>query len=166
MTAFQHALDQGPITPEKAFALFDALAPVDPDFLIGEWAGEPFATGHPMDGALEATGWRGKRFDSVDAVHPLLFDDGKGGTFAVHPGRFMGKPASGKAVERRAELETDQPAARLRSVLHRGQVTAAMVYDDLPIIDMFRRVDARTVLGVMDMRAMPLPYFFVLRRVS
>lgn len=41
-----------------------------------------------------------------------------------------------------------------------------MVYDDLPIIDMFRRVDARTVLGVMDMRAMPLPYFFVLRRVS
>lgn len=93
MTAFQHALDQGPITPEKAFALFDALAPVDPDFMIGEWAGEPFATGHPMDGALEATGWRGKRFDSVDAVHPLLFDDGKGGTFAVRPGRFMGQPA-------------------------------------------------------------------------
>ena len=166
MNAFQTALDQGPVTADQAFALFDSLPTVEPEFMLGDWAGEPFPTGHPMDGALEATGWRGKRFDSVDAVHPLLFHDGQGGVFAVHPGRFMGQPKPGPAIERRAELETDQPAARLRSMLHRGQVTTAMIYDDLPIIDLFRRVDDQTVLGVMDMRNMPLPYFFVLRRLG
>ena len=39
-----------------------------------------------------------------------------------------------------------------------------MVYDALPIIDVFRRVGADTVLGAMDMRGLPAPFFFVLRR--
>ena len=61
-------------------------------------------------------------------------------------------------------LVTSRPAARLRMVEHRGVVSAAMVYDDLPIIDAFRRVDDDTVLGVMDLRWQPHPYVFVLRR--
>ena len=36
-----------------------------------------------------------------------------------------------------------------------------MSYDHLPIIDLFRRVDERTLLGCMDLRGAP-PYFFVL----
>ena len=39
-----------------------------------------------------------------------------------------------------------------------------MIYDQLPIIDVFRRVDDDTLLGLMDFRAVPLPYFFVLAR--
>lgn len=164
MTDFAAALAKGRITPAEALAVFDALEPTSPDFMIGAWEGSPFPTGHPLDGALEATGWRGKRFDSEDSVFPLIFDDEQGETFIVQPGRFMGKPAQGKAFERRSELETDAPGARLREVLHRGTVTTAMVYDDLPIIDMFKKVDGDTVLGVMDMRGLPLPYFFVLKR--
>jgi hypothetical protein len=38
------------------------------------------------------------------------------------------------------------------------------VYDHLPIIDVFRRVDDDTVLGLMDYRNFPEPYFFVLVR--
>lgn len=38
-----------------------------------------------------------------------------------------------------------------------------MVYDHLPIIDVFRRVDEHTLLGVMDQRDAPQPYFFTLR---
>jgi len=49
------------------------------------------------------------------------------------------------------------------AVEHRGVVTAAMVYDHLPIIDVFRLVDAGTLLGVMDLRGLP-PYVFVLTR--
>ena len=49
-------------------------------------------------------------------------------------------------------------------VEHRGVVTAALVYDRLPIIDAFRRVDDATLLGVMDLRGLPDPYLFVLRR--
>jgi hypothetical protein len=49
-------------------------------------------------------------------------------------------------------------------VEHRGVLTAAMVYDALPIIDVFRRVSSDTVLGLMDMRDLAAPFFFLLRR--
>jgi hypothetical protein len=39
-----------------------------------------------------------------------------------------------------------------------------MIYDDLPIHDVFRQVDADTVLGAMDMRGLAQPYVFLLRR--
>ena len=60
-------------------------------------------------------------------------------------------------------LRTRKHRARLRAVEHRGVVTAAMVYDHLPIIDFFRRVDDSTLLGVMDLRG-ATPYFFILRK--
>ncbi len=44
---------------------------------------------------------------------------------------------------------------------HRGVVTAAMLYDALLIVDVFRRISADTVLGVMDMRGLTGPFFFV-----
>jgi hypothetical protein len=64
----------------------------------------------------------------------------------------------------RALLYTGEPKARLREVTHRGVVTAAMVYDALPIIDVFRRVSDDVRLGAMDMRGLPSPFLFVLRR--
>ena len=39
-----------------------------------------------------------------------------------------------------------------------------MIYDDQPIVDVFRRIDDDTLLGVMDLRGMPEPFFFVLER--
>jgi hypothetical protein len=47
---------------------------------------------------------------------------------------------------------------------YRGQSSATMIYDQLPILDVFRRIDADTVLGVMDRKGMTAPFFFVLRR--
>ena len=61
-------------------------------------------------------------------------------------------------------LYTTRPKARLREVTHRGVVTAAMVYDSLPIIDVFRKVGDDVRLGAMDMRGLPAPFLFVLRR--
>jgi hypothetical protein len=61
-------------------------------------------------------------------------------------------------------LYTDKPKARLRTIEHRGVATAAMVYDALPIIDVFRRVDADILLGLMDLRGLARPFFFLLRR--
>jgi hypothetical protein len=61
-------------------------------------------------------------------------------------------------------LFTEKPRARLREVTHRGVVTAAMVYDALPIIDVFRRVSDDVRLGAMDMRGLPSPFLFVLTR--
>ena len=41
---------------------------------------------------------------------------------------------------------------------YRGVVSATMIYDSLPIIDIFRKVDDDTVLGAMDLRFTPQPF--------
>ena len=50
----------------------------------------------------------------------------------------------------------------------RGKQGVAMVYDDLPIIDHFRKVDENTVVGAMDYKRLSQypPFFFVLRRAE
>ncbi len=39
-----------------------------------------------------------------------------------------------------------------------------MLYDRLPIHNVFRRVDARTLFGVMDLHGAARPFVFVLTR--
>lgn len=159
----------------SALSLYDDLPAVATTEVRGTWRGRELATGHPMDGLLEATGWYGKRFDDDDSVHPLLFSTARGDVVSVDPRRIpMGLagrvPPAAVARARlavdvlRPALRTRKPRARLRPVQHRGVVTAAMVYDHLPIIDVFRRVDERTLLGLMDLRTHPQPYLFVLEK--
>ncbi|KAA1426395.1 DUF4334 domain-containing protein [Nocardioides antri] len=161
-------------TPAEALALYDDLPAVRPDEITGRYRGRELGTGHPMDGLLEQSGWYGKQFDDVDHVHPLLFRTPGGEIFPVEPRKIplgMVDKVPQAVVSRsrsavgalKPALRTSKHRARLRAVEHRGVVTAAMVYDHLPIIDVFRRVDDDTLLGVMDLRGAP-PYFFVLAR--
>ena len=39
-----------------------------------------------------------------------------------------------------------------------------MIYDRQPIVDHFRRIDDDRVLGLMEMRGMERPFFFLLTR--
>lgn len=160
--------------PETALAFFDSLPAVTCAELTGRYRGRELLTGHPMDGLLEASGWYGKQFDDVDHVHPLLFRNRGGEIFAVEPRKMplgVAPRIPAAVVDRsqgavgalKAALQTKKHRARLRAVEFRGVVTAAMVYDHLPIIDVFRRVDAETLLGVMDLRG-STPYVFVLQR--
>ncbi|MDQ4112634.1 MAG: DUF4334 domain-containing protein [Actinomycetota bacterium] len=160
----------------EALAVFDSLPPVRAEAIDGRWQGREIATGHPLDGLLEPSGWYGKQFDDLDHVHPLLFRASSGEIYPVSPRRVplglagsvppalveRAKPLTGRM---RPLLRTRRHQARLRNLEHRGLVTAAMIYDDLPIIDVFRRVDDATLLGVMDYRVHPAPYFFVLERI-
>ena len=164
-----------PLTTTDALALFDQLDPVTPEEMLGSWRGEGFPTGHPLDGLLEAWHWRGKRFDSLEEVHPLVFDGPGGGVVHVDPSRlpigllrasWVGRlaPFGGLFPWLAPLVATRASAARLRGTLYRGQVSATMVYDALPIQDVFRRRDAHTLLGVMDCKGMEQPFFFLLRR--
>jgi hypothetical protein len=156
-------------------AHFDSLPAIASEEITGRWKGREVVTGHPLEGLLEVSGWYGKQFDDVDHVHPLLFRAASGEIYPVDP-RRVPLGLAGKvppAAVNRAKpligrlgpvLRSRRHRARLRNVEHRGVVTAGMVYDDLPIIDFFRRVDDDTLLGVMDYRAHPAPYFFVLER--
>lgn len=175
MPDFNEALQQGAVTTAQALELFDSLDGVDVDFMRGRWRGADFPTGHPMDGLLHRYGWYGKEFVDADHVHPLVFNGVGGRRYTVNPslmpiGLVHLVPDALNSVAGRIfpwlkpVFGTRQTAARLRLTSYRGKVSAAMIYDRKPIQDVFRRVDDHTVLGVMDLKGMSQPYFFVLRR--
>jgi hypothetical protein len=165
-----------------ALRYYDSLAPVAVEEMLGVWQGTGIDTGHPLDGLLERFGWYGKRFESPDDVHPLVFNRGRRSrtgrrrTVTVNPAllpmafmmahptlpRLPGTARIFPVV--RTLLATRKPRARLRMTEYRGVVTATMCYDALPINDAFRRVDDVTVMGAMDMRGMAQPFLFVLQR--
>jgi hypothetical protein len=144
--------------------------------MLGRWRGSGLPTGSRLDGLLEAYGWYGKEFIGAESVHPLLFRGRDGrphpvdpalipiGLLRDHAGLARLWPVRWVVGRLRPLLYTNRPKVRLRSVEHRGVTTAAMVYDALPIIDVFRRVGPDVVLGAMDMRGLPAPFFFVLER--
>ena len=39
-----------------------------------------------------------------------------------------------------------------------------MIYDQMPVNDVFRKLDDNTVLGVMDQKGIDIPFFFKLSR--
>lgn len=163
-------------TPESALALFDRLPAVEPQELLGRWRGESFASGHPLDGVLEAYHWHGKEFHSLEQVDPLLFETAGGIVVplrAVMPDLrwlehwpWLRSRAAGQLFQflLLPWLRCAAPQARMRRIEHRGVSSAAMVYDRLPIIDVFRRLDEERLLGLMDARGLEPPLFFVLRR--
>ena len=172
---YQSILETGQTTTEKALELFDALEPVNLDFMFGRWQGSGLHTSHPMDGLLESSNWYGKEFVDSENVHPLLFLDSQGQVFKVAPNptamnwvlKFpIPKNDSLKPLLMliNSLLKTEKSQARLRMMEYRGKVTATMIYDYLPINDSFRKVDDNTVLGIMDYKNSPQPFFFVLKR--
>ena len=174
---YAHCIQARQATPEQALALFESLAPADVDFMFGAWKGEGFHTDHPLDGVLEAYHWHGKRFEDAETVHPLVFRTLWGSTLNVNPGLMVisprlvervgvpKAPALGRLFQCLIPLmRTGRPRARLRMTEYRGTSCATMIYDQLPILDVFRRIDDDTALGLMDLRGLSRPLFFVLRR--
>lgn len=166
---------------DAAAALFDSLPAVSIDDIVGQtWHGAEIPTGHPMDGLLAMSGWYGKRFDDADHVHPLLFGN-RDTLFPVNPKlvpigtlnrlgpRLPRVDIPGLGVGMHA-ARTRRHRARLRVVefgvgpTARPTASAAMVYDDLPVIDHFRWLAADVLLGAMDLRGSDRPYFFALER--
>jgi hypothetical protein len=170
-------LQQEKISTDEALKLFDELDTVDLEFMIGRWKGAGLHTDHPMDGLLEATNWYGKEFITPDCVHPLLFLDNNDRIFKVAP-NLMGMNlalrfpiAKSKAIEPLlnfmvSTFKTEKSQARIRMMEHRQKISATMIYDTLPIHDIFRKIDDNTVLGLMDFKRMEQPFFFLLNRLT
>ena len=167
---------RGGAPADEVLDLFDRLPAIGVPDLVGRWRGSGLPTGSRLDGLLEAYGWYGKEFTGAESVHPLLFADRRGRPRPVDPAWLplpLLRDYSGIARlwpvrtafgGLRPLLYTHQPTARLRMLEHRGVTTAAMIYDALPIIDVFRRIGPDVVLGAMDMRGLPAPFFFLLER--
>ncbi len=173
----QTMLQRGKATLPEALDLFDQLEPVELNFMTGRWQGSGFHTGHPMDGLLEVANWYGKEFVNPDCVHPLLFSDSQDHIFKLLPIPSMMSIGMNLPIPKNEGmksvfsffnplLKTEDPQARLRMTEYRGKVSATMIYDHLPINDIFRKVDENTLLGLMDCKVSPQPFFFVLKRES
>ena len=169
-------LQAGGATGAAVLAFADDLPPVPAADLVGRWRGSELPSGHRLDGLLTAYGWYGKDVVDAETVHPLLFTDRAGVPRPVDPrsapvGLLRDAPWLARTPLARAAfaaarplLTTRRPAARVRELRHRGVLTAAIVYDRLPVVDAFRLVDEGILLGLMDLRGLAEPYPFVLRR--
>ena len=163
-------------TTTEILALFDNLSPVSVEGLRGRWRGSGVPSGHPMDGLLERFGWYGKEFNGPEDVQPLLCKRRGGEVFGLNPafvpmglvsrhvGLFHNRLAEAAFALSARAAGTTRSTARLRVTEFRGVVTAMMIYDRLPIQDVFRAAAPDVLLGVMDLRGMAQPFFFVLRR--
>ncbi|KSZ56681.1 DUF4334 domain-containing protein [Rhodococcus sp. C26F] len=119
------------IDPRELDALWEHLAPARIDDLVGyRWKGFSFDTGHRTHTLLGKSRWYGKTFASVSEVQPLV--------------------CYGEDGELFSDTKTGRGEASLWEIVFRGEVTATMVYDGMPVFDHFKKVDDDTVVGVMN----------------
>lgn len=160
----------------EAFGLFDELEAVDFETMWGLWRGSEIITGHSLEGLLTAAGWYGKRFENTETVYPLVFQKPDGTLFTGNPTllplclpfeRISPNAVSIGMRFVRPFFTTEKSSARLRMTDYRGKSSASMIYDAKAIIDVFRKVDEQTLMGVMDIKHLKedMSYFFVLKKV-
>jgi hypothetical protein len=121
----------GRIDPRELDELWAALETVRVEDILGEWRGSAFDTGHSGVATLEQLRWYGKRFNSLLDAQPVICAD--------EDGNLYSNTAAGGDGE-----------ASLWMVEFRGEVTATVVYDRLPILDHLKRVDDMTLFGIMN----------------
>ncbi|MHA3018851.1 DUF4334 domain-containing protein [Mycobacterium sp. BMJ-28] len=120
----------GQIAEAELDEFWAALPPAGIDFMIGEWQGGEFQTGHKANGFMKRLNWFGKTFNSADDAKPLVCLDAEGNKFS-----------NTEAMNGEASLWVEE---------FRGEATATMVYDGRPVHDHFKVVDDNAVLGIMN----------------
>lgn len=132
------------ISPTEVKAYFDGRPPVRPSFMLGEWQGLAVLTGNKLVEVLHSVKWAGKNFYGVDQVEPMVCLDDNGCRFC--------NPNWGGARVRCPlfPLYYQRLIVKIREFKYNDTVSAAMVYNQRPVIDHFRYVDENTVIGVME----------------
>lgn len=120
----------GQISDAELDDFWASLEPVCVDFMIGEWKGGEFDTGHRANGFMKRLNWFGKTFHSATDAKPLLCLTADGEKFS-----------NTEAMNGEASLWMEE---------FRGDVTASMVYDGKPVHDHFKKIDDDAVMGIMN----------------
>ncbi|MBI3227715.1 MAG: DUF4334 domain-containing protein [Mycolicibacterium cosmeticum] len=124
------------------------LPPAGLQFMLGEWQGGEFQTGHKANGFMKRLNWFGKTFNSIEDAKPLVCLDADGNKFS-----------NTEAMNGEASLWLEE---------FRGEATASMVYDGRPVHDHFKVIDDNAVLGIMNGKAAVVDgkyLYFYLERV-
>ncbi|MCX2712651.1 DUF4334 domain-containing protein [Mycolicibacterium sp. J2] len=120
----------GQIADAELDDFWSTLPPADIEFMLGEWKGGEFQTGHKANGFMKRLNWFGKTFNSVTDAKPLVCLDADGNKFS-----------NTEAMNGEASLWLEE---------FRGEATATMVYDGKPVHDHFKVIDDNAVLGIMN----------------
>ena len=107
-----------------------SMQPATIEFVLGDWKGGEFNTGHRRNGLLARLNWFGKTFNSATDAKPLVCLDADGNKFS-----------NTEAMNGEASLWMEE---------FRGEVTASMVYDGKPVHDHFKKIDDDAVIGIMN----------------
>ncbi|MEQ6901127.1 DUF4334 domain-containing protein [Nocardioides sp. YIM 152588] len=147
---FEELRSADSVDPAEVEALWADLPTVAVADILGPWRGGDFACGHPASGLLTRLGWHGKNFDDPMAAQPLVCRGADGALYSNTDAAAGGE-------------------ASLWDIAFRGEVTATMVYDRMPVLDHFKAVDGDTLLGVMNGKlaayfGVPDLYWFWLER--
>ncbi|CDO07778.1 DUF4334 domain-containing protein [Mycolicibacterium cosmeticum] len=120
----------GQIADAELDEFWATLPPAGIDFMLGEWKGGEFQTGHKANGFMKRLNWFGKTFNSAADAQPLVCLDADGNKFS-----------NTEAMNGEASLWLEE---------FRGESTATMVYDGKPVHDHFKVIDDNAVLGIMN----------------
>jgi hypothetical protein len=157
---------------------FRSLAPVKPVEMVGLWRGVGIPSGHPLEGVLENLRWFGKRFHPDMRADALLFQWHPGRLVAMDPrfapvGLAIKLAPFGRTALARTMFSYFQKLLRARGTTAALEVrafeqiaSAAMVYNEQPIVDHFRRVDENTLAGMMCVRDDERRFFFKLTKMD
>ncbi len=115
--------------------LFLELEGTTNEFMFGQWRGGSFS------GQTTITNFYGKRFNSPEHCEPMLRTDDEGNVYAWG----------------------DWGEARLREVVYWDKVQSAVIYDDRPLMDYFRKVNDDLVIGLGDWKGKPKGFFWLIR---
>ncbi|MDO9497824.1 MAG: DUF4334 domain-containing protein [Nocardioides sp.] len=128
---FDDLRSAGSAKPEDLDDLWADLRPVTVDEVLGAWRGGDFATGHVASTVLQKVRWHGKVFNGPLDAQPLVCRDADGELYSNLEAGGGGE-------------------ASLWEVAFRGESTATMVYDKMPVLDHFKQVDDATLMGIMN----------------
>ena len=140
----------GVIDPGELDDVWAALETVHVDDILGQWRATALDTGHRAVSAMREIRWYGTRFNSRLDAHPILRYDPDGYLYS--------------------DTDYADGTASLWMVEFRGEVTAAMLYDCVPVLDHFKKVDDGTLLGIMNEKQISSGnatfFYFLLDRVD
>jgi hypothetical protein len=125
LTEFKQRTEPIPYAELEEF--WASLEPVTIDFMLGEWKSGDLVTGHRRDGFL-GDRWFGSTFNSAFDVEPIICVDEDTNKFS--------------------DVELMNGKASLWMEEFRGEVTATMVYDGMPIHDHFKKIDDNAVIAI------------------
>ena len=130
---FNDLKERAGVTDAELDEFWATLAPATIEFMVGEWKGGGFDTGHPANGLLAKARWFGKTIKSATDVEPIVCLDEDGNKFN--------------------NVKLAKGGASIWMEEFRGEVTATMVYDGQPIHDHFKKIDGNAVMGIMNGKA-------------